>query len=61
MADRTQADVAAELEVSQAAVSQLESAPDHKLSALRRYVESLGATLEVAAVLGGKRVTLRGV
>lgn len=61
MAACTQAEVAEALAISQGSISQLEGAPDHRLSALRRYVEALGAELEVVAVLGDKRLVLRGV
>ena len=46
----SQEDLAAELEISQSAVSQLEGADDLKLSTLRKYLERLGARLELIAV-----------
>lgn len=46
----SQEDLAAELEVSQSAISQLERAGDLKLSTLRKYLEKLGARLELVAV-----------
>jgi DNA-binding XRE family transcriptional regulator len=46
----SQEDLAAELEISQSAISQLERAGDLKLSTLRRYLEKLGARLELIAV-----------
>ena len=46
----SQEDLAAELEISQSAISQLERAGDLKLSTLRKYLEKLGARLELIAV-----------
>ena len=46
----SQSDLAAELEISQSAVSQLERADDLRLSTLRKYLERLGARLELLAV-----------
>ena len=46
----SQVDLAAELGISQSAVSQLEHADDLKLSTLRKYLASLGARLELVAV-----------
>lgn len=46
----TQAELAATLDVSQSAISQLEQGRDVKLSTLRAYVEALGADLELTAV-----------
>jgi DNA-binding XRE family transcriptional regulator len=57
---KTQADVAEEADITQGALSHFEAEDDHKLSALRRYVEALGCKLEVAAVVGGRRFPLRG-
>lgn len=50
--NRSQADLAASLGISQSAVSQLEHGEDLKLSTLRSYVEGLGAHLEIAAIFG---------
>ena len=50
--ERSQADLAASLSVSQSAVSQLERGEDIKLSTLRSYVQGLGAHLRVVAVFG---------
>jgi len=61
LAGKTQEQVADESGLSQSALSHFEGAPDHKLSALRRYVVALGGELEVAAVIGGKRFPLNGV
>src|ERR1017187_9180823 len=61
IAGKTQATVAEEAGLTQSALSQFESAPDHKLSVLRKYIASLGGELEVAAVIGGRRIPLHGV
>ncbi|MGH3441416.1 MAG: helix-turn-helix domain-containing protein [Nitriliruptorales bacterium] len=47
---RSQTDLAAELNISQSAVSQLERADDLKLSTLRNYLAHLGARLQLVAV-----------
>ena len=55
----TQAEVAARTEMLQPAIARLESrAGDARMPTLRRYVHALGGTLEVAAVIGGKRIVL---
>jgi Protein of unknown function (DUF2442)/Helix-turn-helix len=61
IAGRTQASIADESGLTQSALSQFESSPDHKLSALRKYIAALGGELEVAAVIGGRRIPLHGV
>ncbi len=48
--ERSQTELAAELGISQSAISQLERAGDLKLSTLRTYLEHLGARLELVAV-----------
>ena len=48
--DWSQSGLAAELGISQAAVSQLENAHDLTLSRLRKYLKPLGARLEIMAV-----------
>jgi hypothetical protein len=58
---KTQAEVAAVAEISQAELSRAEKREDHLLSKLRRYVEALGGELEVIARFGDKTVKLRGV
>ena len=50
--ERSQADLAASLSISQSAVSQLERGEDIKLSTLRSYIQGLGAHLRVVAVFG---------
>ena len=47
---KTQAEVAKELGIKQHAVSQLESRSDTYVSTLRRYLKSLGMTLELSVV-----------
>ena len=61
LAGSTQNEVAGELEMDQGQLSRFERQDDRLLSTLRRYVEALGGELEVTAVLGDKRITLRGV
>ena len=48
--DWSQSGLAAELGISQAAVSQLENAQDLTVSRLRKYLEPLGARLQILAV-----------
>ncbi len=48
--ERSQADLAAELGISQPAVSQLERGDDVKVSTLRSYLDSLGARLQILAI-----------
>ena len=48
--DWSQSGLAAELGISQAAVSQLENAQDLTVSRLRKYLEPLGAQLQILAV-----------
>jgi DNA-binding XRE family transcriptional regulator len=47
---RSQAELAAELGVTQSAVSQLERGGDVKISTLRNYLRGLGADLQIIAV-----------
>ena len=47
--ERSQADLATELGISQPAVSQLERGEDVKVSTLRTYLDSLGARLQILA------------
>ncbi len=60
-AGHTQIELAALLETTQTELSRLERRDDHLVSTVRRYVEALGGTLEVVAVLGDQRVSLKGV
>lgn len=61
MAGKTQVELAREAGISQAELSRNESAGDHLVSTLRRYVEALGGELEILARFGDKTVKLRGV
>lgn len=54
----TQAELAKILEVSQRRVSAIENGPDIQLSTLKKYVEGLGANLEVNAVMRGERIPI---
>jgi DNA-binding XRE family transcriptional regulator len=49
---RSQTELAAEMGITQSAVSQLERGGDVKVSTLRNYVRGLGAELQIAAVFG---------
>ena len=60
-AGKTQEELAAVANLSQAELSRFEKREDHLLSTLRRYVEALGGNLEVNAVFGNRRVKLEGV
>jgi DNA-binding transcriptional regulator YiaG len=46
----SQAELAGRLDVTQGAVSRLESSEDVRVSTLRQYLEALGARLELVAV-----------
>ncbi|MGH2534443.1 MAG: helix-turn-helix domain-containing protein [Thermomicrobiales bacterium] len=55
---KTQTQLAETMGVSQARVSQIESAENPYLETLREYVEALGGELEVRAVFPDETVTL---
>jgi len=57
----TQAELAANADMTQSELSRLESRADHRVSSLRRYVEALGGEIEIAAIIGGRRVKLTDV
>ena len=57
----TQAELAANADMTQSELSRLESRADHRVSSLRRYVEALGGEIEITAVIGGRRVKLTDV
>jgi DNA-binding transcriptional regulator YiaG len=61
LAGLTQTEVADVADMTQSELSRFENRDDRLLSTLRRYVNALGGELEVVAVLGDKRVVLRGV
>jgi DNA-binding transcriptional regulator YiaG len=46
----SQAELAGRLEVTQGAISKLESSDDVRVSTLRQYLEAIGARLELVAV-----------
>jgi DNA-binding XRE family transcriptional regulator len=46
----SQAELAGRLEVTQSAISKLESSDDVRVSTLRQYLEAIGARLELVAV-----------
>ena len=54
----TQGELAQRIEITQSQLSKLERREDHRISTLRRYVEALGGSLEICAVLNGKRIKL---
>ena len=55
----TQAELAQELGVSQASVSQMENQDDMQINTLRRIVEALGGQLEIIARLPGGDIAIR--
>lgn len=55
---KSQAEVAAELGVSQANVSRIERAKDLQLSTLEKYVHALGGRLELRVVFDDEEVVL---
>jgi DinB superfamily/Helix-turn-helix domain len=55
---RTQVEAAAENRMTQSELSRLERREDFLLSTLRRYVDSLGGTLEVRVMLGSSEIRL---
>jgi DNA-binding Xre family transcriptional regulator len=56
--DVSQVELAARLEITQAAVSKFESSDDVRLSTLRQYIEALGGHLEVSARFDDRSVQL---
>jgi hypothetical protein len=58
---KTQSDVARAARMTQGELSRAERRTDHLVSTLRRYVESLGGSIEVTARFGRRRVRLKGV
>lgn len=46
------------MEASQSQLSKIENGEDFYLSTLRRYIEALGANLEVGANIDGKRIAI---
>jgi len=60
-AGKTQTELAELSKLAQSELSQIERRDDHMVSTLRRFVEGLGGKLEVNAVFGDTRITLRDV
>ena len=54
----TQQQVADRADMTQSELSRLESRADHRISTLRRYVEAMGGELEIAVVVGKRRIKL---
>jgi transcriptional regulator with XRE-family HTH domain len=54
----TQGELAQRIEITQSQLSKMERRDDHRISTLRRYVQALGGSLEICAVIDGKRVKL---
>lgn len=60
---KTQVDIARQSQIDQGDVSRLESRSDFDdclVATLRRYVESLGGSLELVAQFGDKRISIAG-
>jgi hypothetical protein len=60
---KTQVAVSEESQINQGDISRLESRADFddcQVSTLRRYLESIGGTLDLVAVFGDKRITISG-
>lgn len=55
--DVSQTELAAQLEISQSAISQLESGRDIKISTLRGYIDRLGGEVRITAVFGSEDET----
>jgi DNA-binding XRE family transcriptional regulator len=53
--DLTQANLAAEMHITQAAVSNIENESDILISTLRRTLEAMGGALKIVAVLPNKQ------
>jgi predicted XRE-type DNA-binding protein len=56
--EMTQAQLSEALGITQPSVSSLEHADNLELSTLRSYIEALGGTLEITAVIGSERFPL---
>jgi transcriptional regulator with XRE-family HTH domain len=54
----TQDELAKRVEITQSQLSKMERREDHRISTLRRYVEALGGSLEICAVINGRRIRL---
>ena len=60
-AGKTQTELAELSKLAQSELSKIERRDDHMVSTIRRFVEGLGGRLEVSAVFGDTRITLRDV
>jgi len=58
---KTQIELAELTKLAQSELSKIERRDDHMVSTIRRFVEGLGGKLEVSAVFGDTRITLRDV
>jgi predicted transcriptional regulator len=54
----TQGELAQRVEITQSQLSKMERREDHRISTLRRYVQALGGSLEICAVIDGRRIKL---
>ena len=54
----TQGELAQRVEITQSQLSKMERREDHRISTLRRYVEALGGSLEIWAIINGRRIKL---
>jgi transcriptional regulator with XRE-family HTH domain len=54
----TQGELARRVEITQSQLSKMERREDHRISTLRRYVQALGGSLEICAVIDGKRIKI---
>jgi transcriptional regulator len=59
--DFTQQQVADRADMTQSELSRLESRADHRISTLRRYIEAMGGELEIAVLVGKRRIKLTDV
>ncbi len=60
-AGKTQAELAELTKLAQSELSKIERRDDHMVSTIRRFVEGLGGKIEINAVFGDTRITLRDV
>jgi predicted transcriptional regulator/DNA-binding XRE family transcriptional regulator len=58
LAGLTQSEIAARLEVGQAAISKIEHRGDVQISSLQKYVEALGATLRIDAAFTAEAIKM---
>lgn len=54
----TQGELAQRIEITQSQLSKMERREDHRISTLRRYIEALGGSMEICAVINGRRIKL---